>query len=731
MRIKIHNFVLLLLLGLMLLSLVLWSTSVWFSVEMQNQHTAKLMRDSWQQQLDQLQLTQRLWLQRRLDEVSRWMMQNTDAQQQLLYINQYYQRYPQIRLLQTLDTEPLSERPHVSDCYDSHGHRATTIFIAPDSDELVCNFKQRPVLLIGSAIDSAGSARQLLMAMDYFAFMIDFEKLSGKHLYLDKGSVSPNRYLEAGVNDQTSVVSFEFRQGLQNPASVVLALPAISFVQIWLRHLLWILPTMLLITLILYQLLFKSLLQPLFVITERMKKIVRIQRPGNNYEHQYLMPGLMLLHRYFMHMTHIVRHDPLTGLNNRLIFEERLKHAILEGKRTGRRYALVLVDINSFYKVNHTFGNYIGDGLLKQLAKRLANNLRETDSLARLEKDNFAFLLEFKQAPRVRALIEKIHQSLSLPYTVYGREVKVSISIGVAVYPDSALEREELELKANDALLKAHQGDWPVVYEQSLIEKSDYAGLSVIQSLHQALDNNDFVLFYQPVIDLKTHRVRYFEALLRWKQPEEHQQSIEKTILLAEKNQLIRPLSQWIIEQACAQLNKLSGSGVHIAVNLSMMDLHDDDLPERIARTIDQCGVTNEKLMIEITEGQIMREPTQVIKTLERLSSMGISLSIDDFGTGQASLTYLKKLPVEKLKIDQSFVKDMLKDEEDRAIVAATIQLAHTLGIEVVAEGVETVEVYQLLLQMGCDFVQGYYISRPIHSDLVCDWIKSQAKLQA
>ena len=270
-----------------------------------------------------------------------------------------------------------------------------------------------------------------------------------------------------------------------------------------------------------------------------------------------------------------------------------------------------------------------------------------------------------------------------------------------------------------------------MVYEQSLIEKSDYAGLSVIQSLHQALDNNDFVLFYQPVIDLKTHRVRYFEALLRWKQPEEHQQSIEKTILLAEKNQLIRPLSQWIIEQACAQLNKLSGSGVHIAVNLSMMDLHDDDLPERIARTIDQCGVTNEKLMIEITEGQIMREPTQVIKTLERLSSMGISLSIDDFGTGQASLTYLKKLPVEKLKIDQSFVKDMLKDEEDRAIVAATIQLAHTLGIEVVAEGVETVEVYQLLLQMGCDFVQGYYISRPIHSDLVCDWIKSQAKLQA
>jgi diguanylate cyclase (GGDEF)-like protein len=436
----------------------------------------------------------------------------------------------------------------------------------------------------------------------------------------------------------------------------------------------------------------------------------------------------MMLHRYYMHMTHIVRHDPLTGLNNKMIFEERLKHAILEGKRTGRRYALVLLDINNFNKVNKKLGHYIGDGLLKQLAKRLRSSLRETDSLARLEKDNFAFLLEFSDEDKVSSIIEKIYQSLSAGYTVYGRQVKVSISIGVAVYPDFALDREDLELKANEALIRAQQGAWPVVYAQPLAELMDHSGLSLIQSLHQALDNNEFLLVYQPVIALKTHTTRYFEALLRWKYPQQHSQSIEKTIQLAEKNQLIKPLSQWIVEEACEQLTRLQDGVVKIAVNLSMIDLHDEELPDRVAATISQYGVTADRLMIEITEGQIMQEPDQVIKTLTSLSQMGISLSIDDFGTGQASLTYLKKLPVEKLKIDQSFVKDMVTNEDDRTIVEATIKLAHTLGIEVVAEGVESAEIFELLLHMGCDFVQGYYISRPIQKEQIAEWLMAKVR---
>ncbi len=224
-------------------------------------------------------------------------------------------------------------------------------------------------------------------------------------------------------------------------------------------------------------------------------------------------------------------------------------------------------------------------------------------------------------------------------------------------------------------------------------------------------------------MEMKTHTTSYFEALLRWKQPELHSQSIEKTIALAEKNQLIKPLSHWIIETACLQLKKLTDYSVKIAVNLSMIDFHDEKLPDNIGETLKRHSVLPGQLMIEITEGQFMQEPEQVIKILTRLSEMGISLSIDDFGTGQASLTYLKKLPVQKLKIDQSFVKDMVEDEEDSAIVEATIKLAHTLGIEVVAEGVESAEIHTLLMQMECDYVQGYYLSRPIDEELIPDWV--------
>ena len=297
----------------------------------------------------------------------------------------------------------------------------------------------------------------------------------------------------------------------------------------------------------------------------------------------------------------------------------------------------------------------------------------------------------------------------------------------VAMYPDNAWEKDELELKGNEALLKAHQGDWPVVFIQQPDSQTDYSGLSLIQSLRWALKNSDFKLVYQPVMDLKSHTTSYFEALLRWKRPEEHVQSIEKTIALAEKNQLIKPLSHWIIETACLQLQKLKDSPVKIAINLSMIDFHDEGLPQRIGEMLQRYGIAPGQLMIEITEGQFMQEPDLVIGILNRLSEMGISLSIDDFGTGQASLTYLKKLPVEKLKIDQSFVKNMVEDNEDSTIVEATIKLAHTLSIEVVAEGVESADIHIMLRQMGCDYVQGYYISRPLEQKLIASWIEDKS----
>lgn len=495
-----------------------------------------------------------------------------------------------------------------------------------------------------------------------------------------------------------------------------------SFADIWLQQAVWVVPIFILLSLITYLYFFRGLILPLQKLMLRMQKVVVARRPGSKAEDDVLTPGLMLLNKYLMYLTHLAKHDPLTGLNNRVIFEERLQQALLEGRRSGRKYALVIIDINQLQRVNHEMGPYIGDGLLKQLAQRLTRGLRETDSVARLEKDNFALWLEFTDQEQVSALVNKIYHSLVRSYTVYGRKVKINVSMGVAIYPDHGLSMDELYLKTDRALLQAQKGEWPVVFVNQASGQADYSGFSMIQSLRQALDNDEFKLVYQPVMDLKNFSTHYFEALLRWKDPASHNHSIAQTIALAEKNQLIKPLTNWIILKACEQLQTLSHPRVKVAINLSMIDLHDESLPLRIGQALEKCRVKPSHLLVEITEGQIMSDPEQVIKILKDLTEMGISLSIDDFGTGQASLTYLRKLPVEKLKIDQSFVKDMVTNEEDRAIVEATIKLAHTLDIEVVAEGVESVETYELLSSMGCDYVQGYYISRPIEQGQILNW---------
>ncbi len=506
---------------------------------------------------------------------------------------------------------------------------------------------------------------------------------------------------------------------------------ASGFLQSWKQQAIWVLPFLMLLVWAIYRLVYAALIGPLLKITHSMKHVISSQYPALGRDRDHLSPGLKLLQQYFVRLKQLTKHDPLTGLNNRVIFEERLQQSVLEGRRSGRKYALVFIDIDDFHSVNHDCGPYIGDGLLRQLARRLSNGLRESDTLARLEEDNFALLLEYSDEDRLTSLVGKIYQYLTRSYTVYGRKVKIGVSVGVALYPDHGQDAEALALKADVALLASQKGDWPVEFYKPSSGEAESSVFSLVQSLVQALEKSEFKLVFQPVMDLKSHNTSYFEALLRWKDPEQHDHPIERTIDLAEKNQLIKPLTNWIIESACQQLQQLAHSRVKIAVNLSMIDLHDKQLPQRIEQTLQQSGVSASQLLIEITEGQIMQEPEKVIGILNHLSDMGISLLIDDFGTGQASLTYLRKLPVAKIKIDQSFVKDMVSNEEDSTIVEATIRLAHTLGIEVVAEGVESSEIHDMLINMGCDYVQGYYISHPLEHDQIINWCDQQQALTA
>ncbi len=485
----------------------------------------------------------------------------------------------------------------------------------------------------------------------------------------------------------------------------------------------WIAPLLLVIVGGLYLSIRRAMLEPLQNLSEAMGRVVQAQNPGFQERHPGLQPGLAKLHRYLDGLTELATHDPLTRLSNRIIFEEKLKQALLDGRRTGMKFALVFIDIDEFYRVNHEFGSYIADALLRQLAGRLSDNLRESDTLARLEKDNFALLLDFSDIDQLGGLLDKLHQQLVKPYSIYGREVRVSVCLGAAVYPDHGRSMVEIALQADDALNLAQGGDWPVVIAR---RTQDRGGITVVQALRRGIERNEFELVFQPVVHLDDHQTSYFEALLRWQEPEQHEYPIGQIIQMAESSQLIRPLTNWILDTACRQLATHASPGISIAVNLSMIDLHDDRLPERIRKVLDKHSVAAKYLQIEITEGQIMQEPDQVIHVLEQLNAMGLSLTIDDFGTGQASLTYLRRLPVSKLKIDQSFIKDMLSNAEDRAIVEATIRLAHTLDIEVVAEGVESVAVCDLLESMGCDYVQGYYISRPLDHDQIMQWCSSR-----
>lgn len=711
------------------LGILMWSASLFWVNQQQNEKTAEIYRENWQLQIDQMQTRQRLWMQYRFYELSDWIGRQSDTLETYRIINRYYQQYAQIRLIQLNDVNAGQALPDEirASCRERMDAAINASMDASVPAMFDCRQQQQSLIGIAGRITQQDKSMELVLLMSYFHFINDFKQLTGKQIVLEYDEQGRANYHEIwSQNTDLQTLSFDFDEH----GSLSVLLPRESFPELWLKQSVWMVPGILVAAFIFYALFYLSLLSPLFRIQRKLEKAVLAHHPGHGSQRQFLSPGLWLLQKYFLHLTHLAKNDPLTGLSNRVIFEERLQQAVLEGKRSGRKYALVFIDIDKFGRINKDMGAYFGDTLLKQLAKRLTEALRESDSLARLEKDNFALLLEFTDDDQISSLVEKIYQTLTEEYFIYGRKLKVSIFMGIAIYPDHAQEAETLALKADEALLRAKKGDWPVVFEKSTSDKADYSGFTVIQSLRQALNNQDFKLVYQPVMDLSVHNTRYFEALLRWKNPQIHHHSIERTIELAEKNHLIRPLTQWIIESACRQLNALQGFDTSIAINLSMIDLHDQDLPDRIGETLKRHDVDPGNLMIEITESQIMQDPEKVIEILNRLNEMGLSLSIDDFGTGQASLTYLKKLPVENLKIDQSFIRDIITDDDDRAIVSATIRLAHTLGIKVVAEGVESVETHDLLVDLGCDFVQGYYISRPLEQDRVAQWCELESPRQ-
>jgi diguanylate cyclase (GGDEF)-like protein len=428
--------------------------------------------------------------------------------------------------------------------------------------------------------------------------------------------------------------------------------------------------------------------------------------------------------------------DPLTGLPNRLLFEDRLAHALERGGRADERrergaakLCVLFVDLDGFKPVNDSFGHAAGDAVLKTVAARLSALARDSDTLARIGGDEFVLLVEDAASlADCVALANRMVRALALPFETDGRSVTISGSIGIVVYPDHG-QKDKLIAHADAAMYAAKRagGNTYALFE-SHMNAAAIEQLSLQTDLRRAVELRQLQLYYQPKVDGETGQIHGVEALLRWNHPERGIVSPGVFIPIAERFGLINALGNWVIDEACRQMSAWADEGLRmrVAINLSVHQLREDDLVDRIDRALRRNGVDASQLLCEITESVAMEDFQGTQSAFDNLGRIGVFLSIDDFGTGYSSLSYLRQLPARQLKIDRSFVSDLEVSADARAIVSAVVRLAHELGLRVVAEGVETAGQRDILVGIGCDELQGFYLARPMTADALMAWTEGQ-----
>ncbi|MBI3803129.1 MAG: EAL domain-containing protein [Nitrospirae bacterium] len=422
---------------------------------------------------------------------------------------------------------------------------------------------------------------------------------------------------------------------------------------------------------------------------------------------------------------HLAYHDALTALPNRTLLQERLQAAIVAAEVGQYPMALLLMDLNRFKEINDTLGHHRGDFLLQQVGLLLSNILFEPNLVARLGGDEFAVLLpKLTDKEEVHAVAHKVLQALERPMIVEDLPIGVETGIGIAIYPDHGANAEMLLQRADVAMYIAKEtGSGYTIYEDKLNQYSPRR-LVLLGELRQAIERNELLLHFQPKVDLQARRVVGVEALARWQHPEHGFIPPNEFVIPAEKSGLIKPFTQWVLNAALRQCYSWQQQGIEInvAVNLSRRNLQDPQMPDLIAEMLSAYHLEPTCLGLEITESAIMADPANAVEVLNRLSRMGIKISIDDFGTGYSSLSSLTELPVSALKIDKSFILGMAQNK-NAMIVRSTIGLAHHLGLNVVAEGVESGVLLEKLTAFGCDEAQGYFISRPIPAEELTRWL--------
>ena len=429
----------------------------------------------------------------------------------------------------------------------------------------------------------------------------------------------------------------------------------------------------------------------------------------------------------------LAHHDVLTELPNRAMCHQRLTEALVQAKASGEKVAVLFIDLDRFKLINDTLGHHIGDGLLRTVARRLTQGVRADDTVCRLGGDEFVVVMrhisgrEELDATVNGRLIPSIRQSA----VVEGNNLSVSCSVGVALYPDDSTDQDELMRQADAAMYEAKTAGRDMARfftpetDQRVLVRQTMEG-----QLRQALALDEFSLHYQPRLNARTRRIQGAEALLRWNNPLLGAVSPANFIGLAEETGLIKAIGLWVVKEACTQWMQFQYQGLfhglELSVNLSVAQLSDPDLVGQLQAVLLQSGMPPHLLELELTESHLMDNPLAAQEQVAALKALGVQIAIDDFGTGYSSLAYLKRFEIDKLKVDQSFVQSMLDDSADAAIVHAVIALGHTLGLKVVAEGVENLPTAQTLTALGCDELQGYCFSRPLSASDFEAWVRAQ-----
>jgi len=428
---------------------------------------------------------------------------------------------------------------------------------------------------------------------------------------------------------------------------------------------------------------------------------------------------------------HQALHDVLTGLANRALFNDRLFQALRVAEREKHGVAVMIMDLDRFKEINDTLGHQSGDKVLQETARRLTRTLRETDTIARLGGDEFALLLPNVPDPAVCLNVaDKIRHALNQPFIVAGLTLDVRTSIGVAMFPSHGKDPETLIQRADIAMYLAKSAKTGVEIYASERDQYSPSRLALVGEMREAIDAEEFILHYQPKVSLKDGSVGGVEALVRWQHPLRELVPPDEFIPLAEHTGLIDAITRFVLNEALKQTKKLREEGmeVPVAVNLSARSLLDEDFPDHVEGALRRLQVPPSSLQFELTESTLVSDPKRALGVLSRLSQMGVKLSIDDFGTGYSSLSYLRRMPLAELKIDKSFVLNMTVDESDLVIVQSTIDLGRNLGLQVVAEGVETADVWKKLQELGCDYAQGFFHSRPMPGEELMQWLSVMSK---